>query len=313
MSNIFGSVHYNSIGAWLRKEFGGQVSKLSFDAGFTCPNRDGSKGTGGCLFCAGDGSGHFAGQTDDPEGQIRLLSRKWPEGKYLAYFQNYTGTYAPVEELKRIYEDALSLDGVVGLAITTRPDCLPPETLNLIADLSRRTFLWVELGLQTIHDTTAKAMNRCYPTSTYDQAVKDLKNAGIPTVVHLIFGLPGETREDMLSSVRHVAARSPFGIKLHQLYLMEGSRLAEMVNSEGSDQTFIPFMQKEEYINLIVDALELLPQSVTIHRLTGDAPGSKLLAPMWTKDKHAVLNGIQQEFKRRGTWQGIYSPSLPSL
>lgn len=307
MRNVFGSVHYNSIGVWLRKEFNCQVSKLSLDGGFTCPNRDGSKGLGGCIFCGYDGSGHFSSSISAVENQIHLLSRKWPKGKYIAYFQSFTSTYAPPHILREKYEEALSIKGVVGLAIATRPDCLSMDIINVLHELSKRTFLWVELGLQTIHDETALLVNRCYPTKTYDKAVEDLNAAGIKTVTHLIFGLPGETRDNMFASAAHVAKQSPFGIKLHHLYLMKGSSLAE---SKTQD---IPFMTRKQYIDLVVDVLEIMPQSVTVHRLTGDAPIHLLIEPIWSKDKRAVLNGIQQEFKRRGTYQGIYSPNLPSL
>lgn len=301
MENIFGSNHFNNIGVWLRRHFGCKVGKLSFDGGFTCPNRDGSKGTGGCFFCAGDGAGHYSSRLSDPEEQIRLLSEKWTLGSYLAYFQNYTGTYAPVEKLRALYETALSYPNVAGLAIATRPDCLEKDVMELLSELNKRTFLWVELGLQTMHDRTAEAMNRCYPTSVFEEAMEKLNSAGIRSVVHLIFGLPGETRQDMLNSVEYLGKQNPFGVKFHQLYVMKGAPIA----SVSPDQ--LSFMTKKEYIDLIVDALEILPQPITVHRLTGDAPKGELIAPLWTPDKRSVLNGIQQEFKRRGSYQGIYS------
>ena len=301
MENIFGSNHFNNIGVWLREHFGGKVGKLSFDGGFTCPNRDGTKGTGGCFFCAGDGAGHYSSTLAHPEEQIRLLSEKWPEGhQYLAYFQNYTGTYAPAEQLRTLYETALSYPQVVGLAVATRPDCLPDEVMELLEELNRKTFLWVELGLQTMHDRTAEAMNRCYPTAVFEDAMQKLKNAGIRTVVHLIFGLPGECRKDMLESVAYLGRQMPFGVKFHQLYVMKGAPIARVPLDT------LQFMTRKEYIDLVVDALEILPQEITVHRLTGDAPKGELLAPLWTPDKRAVLNGIQKEFKARGSYQGIY-------
>jgi len=211
--------------------------------------------------------------------------------------------------LRHCYEEALSYPGVIGLAIATRPDCLSVEVLELLSELNRSTFLWVELGLQTIRDDTGDLINRCYPTSVFDQAILDLSDRGIRTVVHLIFGLPGETRDDMMASVDHVAACSPFGIKFHQLYVMKGTEIASWPEQK------IQMLEKDQYISLIVDALERLPQGITVHRLTGDAPEDSLIAPLWCLDKRSVLNGIQQEFKRRGTFQGsaLYSPSLPSL
>lgn len=296
MERPFGSRHFHTIGTYLRERFGCQVSKLSLDAGFTCPNRDGSLGTGGCIYCASDGAGHFAGSI--PE-QIRLLSGKWPDGKYIAYFQSFTNTYAPVEHLRRIYEEALSRPGVVGLAVATRPDCLPDDVVDLLRELDRRTFLWVELGLQTSRDDTALRINRCYPTAVFDQSMERLREAGLRSVVHLIFGLPGESEADMMASVDHVAAHRPFGIKLHQLYVLEGTALARSPAGSYS------LLEKDAYIRLVVDSLERLPRDITVHRLTGDAPAATLLGPRWCLDKRAVLNGIQQEFKRRGTYQGF--------
>lgn len=298
MENIYGSNHFNNIGTYLRREFGCQVSKLSLDSGFTCPNRDGTCGTGGCIYCSDDGAGHFAGGIKD---QIELLSGKWPSGRYIAYFQSHTNTYAPVEVLRAKYEDALAHSDIVGIAIATRPDCLPPDVMDLLTELNRRTYLWVELGLQTKSDATALRINRCYPTSVFDEAMEKLRAAGIRTVVHLIFGLPGETREDMLSSVDYIAAKMPFGIKLHQLYIMKNTPIERLY----PDHIRIP--EKEEYISLVVDALERLPQEITVHRVTGDAPADSLIAPLWCLDKRSVLNGIQKEFKRRGTFQGCNS------
>ncbi|MGI6752398.1 MAG: TIGR01212 family radical SAM protein [Anaerovoracaceae bacterium] len=309
MKNIFGSVHYNSIGSWLRKEFNCQISKLAFDGGFTCPNRDGTKGIGGCIFCGGDGAGHFSSTIDESQSQVQLLSRKWPNGKYIAYFQSFTSTYDHPDNLRKKYEEALQVPDVMGLAIATRPDCLSPKVLEVIKEFSERTFLWIELGLQSIHNKTAMLTNRCYSTDTYDRAVESLDKLDIRIVTHLIFGLPGETRKDMMESAIHIAKQTPFGIKLHQLYLMEGTPLFE--NNYLKDM--LSFGSEESYIDLVVDVLEILPQSVTIHRLTGDAPTDRLLAPLWAKDKRSILNGIQQEFKKRGTFQGIHSPSLPSL
>lgn len=295
MENIFGSVHFNSIGAYLRKEFGSQISKLSLDGGFTCPNRDGTLGTGGCIYCSEDGAGHFAGTI---AGQIQLLSGKWPSGKYIAYFQSHTNTYAPVDVLHQKYEEALSHPDVIGIAIATRPDCLSLDVMELLLDLNRKTYLWVELGLQTMNDTTADLINRCYSTSVFDESIDALSAAGIRTVVHLIFGLPRESREDMMASVDYVVSKKPFGIKIHQLYLMKDTPMETLYPEH------IHLLKKEEYIGLVVDALEHISQEITIHRLTGDAPEHTLIAPLWCLDKRSVLNGIQKELKKRGSFQG---------
>ncbi len=322
--NPFGSMHYNAIGPWLKGRFGQRIIKLSLDGGFTCPNRDGSKGFGGCSFCSEAGSGDFAGdfRKADPAGtpsdaaakdhpgactpvkqqmdaQISLLSRKWPEAAYIAYFQNYTNTYGPAEKLRGLWEDALSYPDVKGLAVATRPDCLQPEVLHLLSEFNQRTFLWVELGLQTSKESTAAAFNRCYGNEAYEEAVMALNALGIRYVTHLIIGLPGESREDMLESARYVLQTRPFGIKLHMLHLMKGTRMGEEYKASPW-----PLPTMEEYVSLIADILEMAPPKTTIHRLTGDAPQSLLIAPEWTRSKHAVLNALQQEFKKRGTWQG---------
>lgn len=295
MENKFKSVHFNTIAVWLREKFGCRVMKLSLDGGFTCPNRDGTKGVGGCLFCSEDGSGHYASTIPQ---QIQLLSGKWPRGKYLAYFQSYTNTYAPPATLRRLFDDALSWPGVVGLAIATRPDCLPPQILELLEEYNQKTFLWVELGLQTIHEPTAQKMNRCYPLSVFDQAMEDLKKRQILTVVHLILGLPEETKDMMKQSVEYVCDLHPFGLKLHLLHVLKRTGLEKLY-----PQGYSAFTQ-QEYIEFVVDLLERIPQDITIHRLTGDGPAQDLISPLWSMKKRDVLNGIQKEFKRRKSWQG---------
>lgn len=299
MENIFGSVHYNSIAVHMKEEFGCRVVKLALDGGFTCPNRDGTKGTGGCIYCSESGSGDFA---SDVPSQIRLISPKWPEAKYMAYFQNHTNTYASVERLRGLWDKALSYPDVVGLAIATRPDCLPDDVLNLLSEYNEKTYLWVELGLQTSRDDTAVLINRCYETSVFEDAMKTLKKRGIRVVVHEILGLPGENSSDALNTALYAASFGPFGIKLHMLHVMEGTRLGEMYAKAP-----FPIMTKEEYVNTVVDILERTPQSVTVHRLTGDAPRSALIAPDWTKNKHVVLGAIQHEFSVRNSFQGKYT------
>lgn len=299
--NIFGSVRYNSIGTYLKNRFEKRVVKLSLDGGFTCPNRDGTKGTGGCIFCSAQGSGDFAGTIPQ---QMELLKRKWPDAVYIAYFQNYTNTYAPVEKLRKLWDEALSHPGVIGLAIATRPDCLPKDVLKLLDEYNKKCFLWVELGLQSAKEETGRFINRCCTNEDFEQAMAELSSRGIRTVVHLIMGLPGETKEDMLASARYTASFRPFGVKLHMLHVMKATRIAELYPAQFT----LPSM--EEYIGIICDILEELPQEITIHRLTGDAPGQLLIAPEWTRNKHTVLNGIQQELKRRGSYQGSNNSSI---
>ena len=318
--NPFGSVRYNAIGPYLKNMFGCRIVKLSLDGGFTCPNRDGRCGTGGCLFCAEDGSGRFA--SDIPH-EIELTRRKWPEAKYMAYFQNFTNTYAPVEKLRSLWDEALGNSedkgplrarshctadhgeterqdpSIIGLAVATRPDCLPEDVLDLLSEYNEKSFLWVELGLQTSRQKTADYINRCYDNSVYENAVTELNRRGIRCVTHLILGLPGETKADMLSSAEYVNSFAPFGLKLHMLHVMENTKLGEIYKKQPFE-----LFSLNDYVETVCDILERTPQDVTVHRLTGDAPQDSLIAPEWTRNKHTVLNAIQQEFKRRGTFQG---------
>ena len=310
MINSWFKNHYEELGL----DAPAKIVKLSLDGGFTCPNRDGSKGTGGCLFCSESGSGDMASRAaDDIEHalskQIRLLSEKWPadkyDVKYLAYFQSHTNTYAPVKELRVKFEAALAAPDVVGLAIATRPDCLPDDVLDLLSELNKKTFLWVELGLQTIHDETARAMNLCHTLADYDNTVRRLTARGIRVVTHLILGLPGESREMMLESVRYAcrpigdASESfIFGLKLHMLNVVRGSGMAQ------SMPDYIPFDSMEEYIDLLIAALEIVPPEITLHRISGDAPRSTLIAPEWSYKKRTILNNIHREMRQRNTWQG---------
>ncbi len=294
--DLFGEQRFHSISTWLKREFGEKTIKLAIDGGFTCPNRDGSKGYGGCLFCSDNGAGEFASNVDD---QIKLYADKWPHAKYLGYFQNHTNTYAPVDELREKYEAILANPKIEGLVIGTRPDCLSEEVLDLLGEINKTHFLWVELGLQTMHEETAQLINRCYDLSVFEEAMAGLRSRGIKTVVHLILGLPGETREMMLDSVRYVANQPDlFGMKLHLLNVVKGSRMA----IDYSD--YQPFASIEEYVNLVVECLELIPPQVTIHRLTGDAPRSILITPPWSFNKRTILNGINDQLRIRDTWQG---------
>lgn len=296
LKKLFGGMRYRSVSTYLKDKFGEKTIKLAIDGGFTCPNRDGSKGTGGCIFCSDSGSGEFA---SDIEDQIRLFSDKWPRAKYLAYFQNHTNTYAPVSELREKYYTILANPKIEGLVIGTRPDCLSEEVLDLLSEISHTHFLWVELGLQTIHDETAHLINRCYDLSVFDDAMRRLSARGIKAVVHLILGLPGESREQILDSVRYVASLPElFGMKLHLLNIVKGSQM------EFTYPDYQPFTSIEEYVNLVVDCLEIIPPEVTIHRLTGDAPRSILINPPWSFNKRTILNGINDRLNLLDSWQG---------
>jgi radical SAM protein (TIGR01212 family) len=303
MTKLWGDKPYRTLYYFLREKFGDKVFKISLDAGFTCPNRDGTVGLGGCIFCSERGSGDFAGTRDNLQEQFfevkQTMNKKWKEGKYIAYFQAYTNTYATVEVLREKYNSILGLEDVVGIAIATRPDCLPKDVLDLLEEMGRKTYLWVELGLQTIRDDTAKLINRGYLLETYIRAVRELNKRNIQVVTHAILGLPGETREDMLKTVEFIGNTGTQGIKLHLLHLMEKTRLVKYYK-EGT----LEFLEMDEYVDLVVDAVEMLPESIVIHRLTGDAPRELLIGPMWSLKKWEVLNAIDRRFKERNTWQG---------
>ena len=296
---------YRSFSYEMKNIFGSKIIKLSLDGGFTCPNRDGTLATKGCIFCGEEGSGEFAASReldikDQIESQKEMMSKKWNSGKYIAFFQNFTNTYSTYDDLKQKYNAAISEEGVVGLAIATRPDCLSEEVLDLLEEMNKKTFLWIELGLQTIHDKTAKFIRRGYSLDCYDNAIEQLKNRNIKVVTHLIFGLPGESREESLESVRYVANTNTWGVKFHLLYIQRETDIYEYYKNN-------PFkiLSRDEYIELVVDSIELLPPEMVIHRLTGDGKRSLLVEPMWSTDKLRVLSGIDQELKKRDSHQGI--------
>lgn len=280
---------------YFRERFGCKVYRIALDGGFTCPNRDGKIDTRGCIFCSGFGSGEFAGdRTRTISEQIErgkdLVDKKMPEGerKYVAYFQAFTGTYAPLAKLKRIYEEAIRHPDIAALAIATRPDCLPDEVIGLIADLNRQKPVWVELGLQTIHEKTAAYIRRGYPLAVYDDAVKRLAERGIETVTHIILGLPFETREDMLGTVRYVGNGPISGIKIQLLHVLSGTDLAKEY-----EQGKFSCLSMEEYTDLVRDCIDLLPDHIVIHRMTGDGARRNLIAPLWSTDKKRVLNMLR--------------------
>lgn len=301
---MWGDKRYHTLNYEMRNTFKEKVIKLSLDGGFTCPNRDGTLGNRGCIFCGEEGSGEFAASRclsikEQIDEQKKLLSKKWDTGKYIAYFQNFTNTYSNYEDLKDKYYEALSQKGIVGLAIATRPDCLPEDVLDLLEELNEKTYLWVELGLQTIHERTAKFIRRGYSLEVYDKAVNELKKRNIRVVTHLIFGLPGETRDDMIESVKYVASTKTWGVKFHLLYIQRGTDLYYYYLNN-------PFhiLTRDEYISIVVDGLEYLPPDMVVHRLTGDGKKELLYEPRWSLDKLRVLSGIDRELKDRNSYQG---------
>lgn len=295
---------YNSLSDHLKNKFGTKTVKLSVNAGFTCPNRDGKVSTGGCIFCSGAGSGDFAPSAElSIAQQLELskqkLSQKWPEAKYIAYFQAFTNTYAPVEELERKYEEALLCKGIDGIAIATRPDCIDDDIVDLLDKISKKTYLWVEFGLQTSNELTADLINRGYKNEAYLSAMKKLKDKNIETVTHIILGLPGETIDDMRNSVKFAADARTDGIKLQLLHIIRGTKLHDMYIKN-------PFhiMTKDEYTDTVIDMIEHLPPRIVIHRLTGDGNRNELEEPSWSMDKRGVLNEIHRKMKLNNSYQG---------
>lgn len=301
---LWGDKRFHTWNYEMRSQFQDKVFKVMLDAGFTCPNRDGTIAKGGCTFCSARGSGDFAGsRRDDLVTQFNTIRDrqhlKWPNAKYIGYFQAYTNTYAPVEVLREYYEVILKQPGVVGLSIATRPDCLPDDVIEYLAELNERTYLWVEMGLQTIHDSTSELINRAHDTECYLRAVEKLRKHNIRVCTHIIYGLPQEDHEMMLATGKAVSKMDVQGIKIHLLHLMRKTPMVKQYEAG-----LLRFLERDEYVNLIVDTLEFLPPEMIIHRLTGDAPRELLIGPMWSLDKWPVLNGIDAELKRRDTWQG---------
>ena len=283
----------------LRETYGEKVYKLSLSSGCTCPNRDGTLGVGGCTFCSAGGSGDFAApylplseQIEDAKQRIR---RKTDARRFIAYFQSYTNTYGDLARLEALYTEAIRRDEVVILSLGTRPDCLGADVLDMLRRLNAIKPVWVELGLQTIHDRTAEAFHRGYPLRTFDAGYRALKNAGLTVIVHVIFSLPGETREDMLDTVRYLAALDPppDGVKLQMLHVLRGTQL-------GEQYLRAPFslLSLEAYAELVAESLRILPPDTVVHRLTGDAPGKLLIAPEWTRNKKRVLNTINRTIEK---------------
>lgn len=295
---------YYSLNHYLQQLYGEKVYKIAIDGGFTCPNRDGKIDTRGCIFCSSGGSGDFASSSSlciydqIEEGKNRLKNKK-TGSKYIAYFQAYTNTYASLDHLKRVYSEAISHEDIVGLSIATRPDCIDDNIINLLSSLNLHKKVWVELGLQTIHPSSAKFIRRGYDMNSFEEALEKLNKAGINVVVHLILGLPNESREDIIESIKYVSNKNIHGLKLQLLHILKGTDLATYYQEH-------PFhiLTMEEYIDLLISCIEIIPPNIVIHRITGDGPKKLLLQPLWSGNKKVVLNNILKEFKIRNTWQG---------
>ena len=296
--------YYYSFHEYVQSRFGEKLYKLSLETGCTCPTRDGTLGTDGCIFCSAGGSGEFAQKPlDNIHLQIERakaqVSKKFKGTHYIAYFQSYTNTYGDIARLRQIYFTAAENPCVKAVSIATRPDCLPPEVLQMLKELNEIKPIFVELGLQTVHESTAQFIHRGYPLPVYEQAVSDLHGIGVHVVTHLILGLPQETKEQMLESVRYVGKIGTNGVKLQLLHVLKGTDLEKIYRS-GAFQT----LEKEEYIDLLCDCIEVLPQNTVIHRLTGDAPKALLVAPTWSSNKKDVLNSVHRAFLARDIRQG---------
>lgn len=287
---------YTTLNNYLKERFGEKVYKIALNGGFTCPNREGKIGTRGCIFCSKGGSGDFAENpnltiTEQIENGKKRLEKKIKNGKYIAYFQAFTNTYAPVERLRTIYEEAINHPDIVALSIGTRPDCLGDDVLALLDELNKIKPIFVELGLQTINEDTAKYIRRGYTLEVYDKAVANLHKIGINVVTHIILGLPNESKEDMLNSVKY-ACKVTDGIKLQLLHILKGTDLAK-----DYEQGKFEVLTLEQYTEIIKECVQIIPENVVIHRLTGDGAKKDLIAPLWSADKKTVLNTINRALK----------------
>lgn len=292
------SISYYSLNQYLQDTFGCKVYKIALNGGFTCPNRDGTIDTRGCIFCSAGGSGDFAGDpsftiTEQIEEGKQLVADKIRDGKYVAYFQAYTNTYGPVEKLRALFEEAIRHPDIVALSVATRPDCLPESVLDLLSELNQSKPVWVELGLQTIHEKTAQYIRRGYPLPVYEEAVQNLRERGLEVITHVILGLPGESREDMKETVEYVCSHQATGIKLQLLHVLEGTDLAEDYRAGR-----FRVMTEDEYVDLLMELLAIIPENIVIHRLTGDGRKKDLIAPLWSGNKKQVLNHIQSSIMK---------------
>lgn len=296
--------YYYSVNDYYKELFGSKVYKISLNGGMSCPNRDGHIGTGGCIFCSEGGSGDFASSSllsvkEQIDYGIKKVSKKYTGDHFIAYFQAFTNTYAPVDRLEKMFTEAINDDRICGLSIATRPDCLEDDKIALLARLNRIKPVWIELGLQTINEATARYIRRGYTLDVFEDAVARLNASDIPVVVHVIVGLPGENINDNLACAKYLSHLNINGVKIQLLHVLKNTDLAEDYYSSKFKEMSLP-----EYVKTVVDMIEILPPRFVIHRITGDGPKNLLIAPMWSADKKNVLNHISQEFKNRDTYQG---------
>ena len=295
---------YHTLDYFYKEKFNSKIFKVSLNAGFTCPNIDGTVGFGGCIYCSKTGSGEFAGNPlDNIEKQFKdgkeMMLKKWPNAKYIGYFQARTNTYAPVEKLRELHNKVLEQDDVVGISIATRPDAISDECLDYLEELNKKTYLQIELGLQTIKEETTKLINRCHSLECFENMVKELRKRNIDVIVHIINGLPYETKEDMLNTARYLNTLDIQGIKIHMLSITKDTPLEVMYEKEK-----FHVLTKDEYVDIVVDQLELLRPEIVIHRVTGDPKLEDLIEPKWLIKKFCVMNDIDKEMVRRDTYQG---------
>ena len=297
--------HYNTLSNYYKAKYQKKVFKVSLNAGFTCPNKDGKVGFGGCTYCSKLGSGDFAGNPDksltEQFFEIKdMMNKKWPDAYYIAYLQANTNTYAPLDRLKRIYEEAIKIDpGIIGLSISTRPDEITDELILYLEELNKKTEVSIELGLQSIYPETAKKINRCHSLECFDNAVKKLRKSHIEVIVHIINGLPFETHDMMVNTVKHLNNLDIQGIKIHMLHIMKDTQIYIDYEKEK-----FPILSLEEYRDIVIDQIRHLNKNIIIHRLTGDAPKELLIAPLWTLKKFVVMNEIDKKMREINAYQG---------
>lgn len=304
-------MYINTFNNAMKKRFGKKMYRLSLDYSFGCPNRDGTAGSGGCIFCSASGAGNFSGTGGSLEEKIqsaklKIKSKTGENCGYIAYFQSYTNTYAPVETLEKIFTEAVMRDDISAVSIATRPDCLPQDIVDLLGKLNKIKPIWVELGLQTSNEKTAQLINRCYPLKCYDEAAEKLHLQNIDVITHIIIGLPGETVDDIKATVNHTTLMKTDGIKLHLLYVLKNTALFDMYKN-GEFKT----LELEEYADILCELIPLIPEDTVIHRFTGDGDKKELVSPLWSADKKRTLNYINKIFKERNIIQGSLLNKLP--
>lgn len=295
---------YYTLDYYYKHKYGCKIAKISLNMGLTCPNKDGKVGYGGCIYCSKLGSGEYAGDKNKPlkdqfDEVKNVMIKKWPSAKFIAYFQANTNTYAPIEKLKKAWEEVLTYDNVVGINISTRPDAIEKECYDYLEELNKKTDLVVELGLQTIHDKTSKFINRCHDLNSFETALNELNKRGIKVLVHVMFSLPYETKDMMLDTIKYLSNKNIWGIKIHMLHILKGTLLAKIYEQEK-----FPILTKDEYVQIVCDSLELLLENIVINRLTGDPKVDDLIEPFWLVKKFCVLNDIDKEMARRDSYQG---------